>query len=105
MVRPSFTWCVALLGLAVAVAPFVSVSAEDPRGFLESIKKHSTLTSSVPENGDQNPYAIVVAPVSIGKIQKDDLLIDNFNNISNLQGLGTTIIDYNPATKKIHSLR
>jgi hypothetical protein len=100
MVRPSFTWCVTLLGLAVAVAPFVSVSAEDPRGFLESIKKHSTLTSSVPENGDQNPYAIVVAPVSIGKIQKDDLLIDNFNNISNLQGLGTTIIDYNPATKK-----
>ena len=35
-----------------------------------------------------------------GKIQKDDVLVDNFNNISNLQGTGTTIVDYNPATKK-----
>ena len=43
---------------------------------------------------------IVVAPVSAGKIQKDDVLIDNFNNLSNLQGLGTTIVDYNPATKQ-----
>ena len=42
----------------------------------------------------------VVAPVSVGKIQKDDILVDNFNNISNLQGLGTTIVDYHPATKQ-----
>ena len=54
----------------------------------------------MPDNGDQNPYAIVVAPVSVGKIQRDDVLIDNFNNLSNLQGLGTTIVDYNPATRK-----
>ena len=54
----------------------------------------------MPDNGDQNPYAIVVAPVSAGKIQKDDVLIDNFNNLSNLQGLGTTIVDYNPSTKQ-----
>jgi len=59
------------------------------------------LTSSVPENGDQNPYALVVAPVSAGKIQKDDLLIDNFNDKNNLQGLGTTIVDYNPITKDL----
>ena len=50
----------------------------------------------MPDNGDQNPYAIVVAPVSAGKIQKDDVLVDNFNNLSNLQGLGTTIVDYQP---------
>ena len=52
------------------------------------------------DNGDLNPYAIIVAPVSAGRIQKDDVLIDNFNNISNLQGTGTTIVDYNPTTKK-----
>ena len=28
------------------------------------------------------------------------MLVDNFNNVSNLQGTGTTIVDYNPATKK-----
>src|SRR5580698_3857773 len=100
MRREPFTWSVMLMGLALAAGPFGSATAADSRGFLETVKKHTTLTSSVPANGDQNPYAIVVAPVSIGKIQKDDVLIDNFNNLSNLQGLGTTIVDYNPATKK-----
>jgi hypothetical protein len=88
------------LGLSLAVSPGLNARADDPRGFLEAIHKHQTLTSTVPENGDQNPYAIVVASVSIGKVQKEDVLIDNFNNISNLQGLGTTIVDYNPTTKK-----
>ena len=55
----------------------------------------------MPDNGDQNPYAIVVAPVSAGTIQKDDVLVTNFNNAGNLQGLGTTIVDYNPTTKKL----
>ena len=36
-----------------------------------------TLTSTVPDNGDQNPYAIVVAPVSAGKMQKGDVLVTN----------------------------
>jgi len=74
--------------------------ADDAKGFLENIHRHVTLTTTIPENGDLNPYAIIVAPVSSGLIQKDDVLIDNFNNISNLQGTGTTIVDYNPATKK-----
>ncbi len=63
-------------------------------------KRHRTLTSTVTENGDLNPYAVVVAPVSAGRIQKDDVLVDNFNNISNLQGTGGTIVDYTPSTKK-----
>jgi hypothetical protein len=90
----------AALMMILASGLAFTAQADEPRGFLETIHKHSTLTSTVPENGDQNPYAIVVAPVSIGKIQKDDVLIDNFNNLANLQGLGTTIVDYNPATKK-----
>ena len=77
-----------------------SAGAQDNRAFLEGVRKHTTLTTTVPENGDQNPYAIVVAPVSAGKIQKDDVLIDNFNDLTNLQGLGTTIVDYNPTTKQ-----
>jgi hypothetical protein len=81
-----------LLGAAAA-------HADDPKGFLETVHRHVTLTSSVTANGDLNPYAVVVAPVSAGKIQKDDVLVDNFNNISNLQGTGTTIIDFNPSTR------
>lgn len=74
--------------------------ADGPQGFLEGVRKHITLTSTVTDNGDLNPYAVVVAPVSAGKIQKDDVLVDNFNDVSNLQGTGTTIVDYNPTTKK-----
>lgn len=70
------------------------------QGFLETVHKHLTLTTTVPDNGDQNPYAIVMAPVSAGKVQQDDVLIENFNDLSNLQGLGTTIVDYNPATRR-----
>ncbi len=77
----------------------VSYAAE-PKGLLETVRHHVTLTSSVPDNGDLNPYAVVVAPVSAGKIVEGDVLIDNFNNVSNLQGTGTTIVDYRPSTKQ-----
>ena len=72
-----------------------------PEGFLESLHQQTTLTSTVPDNGDQNPYAIVVAPISLGKIHKGDVLVDNFNDKNNLQGLGTTIVSVDPATKKM----
>ncbi|PMQ03459.1 hypothetical protein DyAD56_19520 [Dyella sp. AD56] len=89
------------LALAVALMTCAAqAAADEPKGMLESIHRHVTLTSSVTENGDLNPYAVVVAPVSAGAIQKDDVLVDNFNNLSNLQGTGTTIIDYRPSTKQ-----
>ena len=88
-----------LLFLCALLITTRSEAAEQLHGFLEHIHRHSTLTSTVPDNGDVNPYAIVVAPVSAGTVQKDDVLVDNFNNISNLQGTGTTIIGYRPSTR------
>jgi len=97
---PALSPVVTLLGLAMlSIMP--SAIASEPPGYLETVRRHTVLTSTVPDNGDQNPYAIVVAPVSVGSIQKDDVLVTNFNNAGNLQGLGTTIVDYNPATKKL----
>jgi hypothetical protein len=93
-------YCSALTCATVLVALAISAKADEPGGLLETVRKHVTLTSTVADNGDQNPYALVVAPVSAGKIQKDDVLVDNFNDVSNLQGQGTTIIDYNPSTKQ-----
>ena len=66
---------------------------------LATLKHQTLLSPTVPENGDQNPYAVVVAPVSAGTIAKDDVLITNFNDSNNLQGLGTTIMRYTPATR------
>ena len=81
--------------------PQPALPAAQPASFLDGIHRQTTLTSTVPDNGDQNPYAIVVAPVSAGSIQKDDVLVTNFNDAGNLQGLGTTIVNYNPTTKKL----
>jgi hypothetical protein len=104
MKRQAWRPAVVAMATAFALAGVVSIAAparaDNPQGLLESIHKHVTQTSTVTDNGDLNPYAIVVAPVAAGKIQKDDVLVDNFNNVSNLQGTGTTIVDYNPATKK-----
>jgi hypothetical protein len=98
MKKPWFS-LLASFGLSASLLP-LPLRAAEPAGFLETVHHHVTLTSTVPENGDQNPYAIAVAPVSAGRIRKDDVLVDNFNDKNNLQGLGTTIIDYTPATKQ-----
>src|ERR1700761_3978371 len=95
---PRFKLHAVLAVLAVCAA--LPARADDPKGFLENIHRHITLTTTVTPNGDLNPYAIVVAPVSSGPIQKDDVLVDNFNDVSNLQGTGTTIVDYNPSAKQ-----
>jgi hypothetical protein len=95
---PRCTYRASLAALAL-LCTAASARAEQPKGFLETIRHHNTLTSTVTDNGDLNPYAVVVAPVSAGKVMKDDVLVDNFNNISNLQGTGTTIVGYRPSTQ------
>lgn len=91
------------LTAAIAAGALIATgAAAAPQGFLETIHKHSTLTSTVTDNGDLNPYAVVVAPVSAGKVQADDVLVDNFNDVSNLQGTGTTIVGYRPSTRQTY---
>ncbi len=89
----------AVVAMVAAMLPMRAVLAAQS-GYLETIHRHVMLTSTVTDNGDLNPYAVVVAPVSAGKIHKGDVLVTNFNNVSNLQGTGGTIVDYNPSTKK-----
>lgn len=101
MTRHSYFHPKPVLAGLFALGTLVAQSAQArEHGFLETIRHHITLTSTISDNGDLNPYAIVVAPVSAGRIQQGDVLVDNFNNLSNLQGTGTTIIDFNPRTRK-----
>jgi predicted lipoprotein with Yx(FWY)xxD motif len=53
--------------------------------------------STVPGNGDINPYGVAVVPRSIGRLVKGDILVSNFNNKANLQGTGTTIVQLSPS--------
>ena len=57
------------------------------------------VTSTVPSNGDVNPYGLVVVPVTMGSLVQGDLLISNFNDSNNLQGTGTTIVQISPGGK------
>jgi sugar lactone lactonase YvrE len=89
-----------ILTLTAAILLAPPAFADDTAGYLGSIHQHHLMTSTVPDNGDQNPYALILAPVSAGTVKQGDVLVGNFNNSSNLQGTGSTIIDYNPVTKQ-----
>jgi DNA-binding beta-propeller fold protein YncE len=56
-------------------------------------------SSTIPSNGDVNPYGVAFVPVGFpagGKIASGDVLVSNFNNSGNVQGTGTTIIQLTP---------
>lgn len=54
------------------------------------------VVSTVPANGDVNPYGVAFVPRSFpsgGTVNPGDILVSNFNSSSNLQGTGTTIVN------------
>ena len=56
-------------------------------------------SSTMPLNGDVNPYGVAFVPNGFpagGMIAPGDVLVSNFNNGDNLQGLGTTIVKLTP---------
>lgn len=55
-----------------------------------------TVSSTVPANGDVNPYGVFRIPRSVGKLVRGNILISNFNNSANLQGTGTTLVQISP---------
>ena len=94
--RPRRAW---IGGIALAIASIAAPAIADDAGWLHSLHAQTPLASTVPDNGDVNPYAVVVAPVSAGRVREGDVLVSNFNNSGNLQGLGTTIVSYSPSQR------
>ena len=64
--------------------------------FLSSLHSVDTIVSTIPSSGDINPYGVAVVPVTMGTLVADNILVSNFNNVSNLQGTGTTIVQISP---------
>jgi hypothetical protein len=73
-----------------------SAAQSSSSAFLAGLATVSSLGSTVPANGDLNPYGIVVVPESTGALHAGSLLISNFNAKSNNQGTGTTIDQITP---------
>lgn len=74
-----------------------------PASFLAPLKTAKTLASTVPANGDINPYGIVSVPTSVGKLKAGQMLISNFNAKEGAresgQGTGTTIVQVSTTGK------
>jgi hypothetical protein len=92
---------VRLLGLlvaavaALAIAPVGAVAFDHP--FIGQLSSVTQVGSTVPSNGDVNPYGIVNVPASTGSLVRGDILVSNFNNSENEQGTGTTIVQLSPS--------
>ncbi|WP_245004914.1 hypothetical protein [Paraburkholderia sacchari] len=59
----------------------------------------SSTSSTVPANGDLNPYGIAFVPAGVpswSTLKPGDVVVSNFNAQSNLQGTGTTIVKLVP---------
>jgi len=75
--------------LTIACISFFAVQAE--AGSLKVV------ASTVPSNGDVNPYGVAIVPTTTGSLVQGNILVSNFNNSANLQGTGTTIVQISPS--------
>jgi hypothetical protein len=85
----------ASLVLSMLVAATAALAA-DEHAVLPPLKTISTIASTVPGNGDVNPYGMAQVRRTVGNLRAGHILISNFNDSANLQGTGTTIVDVAP---------
>jgi len=92
-----WTACYVVYGAVVALLPLGRALGQDSRII-------PVQSSTVPANGDQNPYGVAFVPGDFlpgGPLHPGDILVSNFNNAGsaptgNLQGTGTTIVKVAP---------
>jgi len=88
-----------ILAIGVAVAPAALAApagAGTSPSFIGGLKTITTVGSTVPKNGDVNPYGVAVVTRSQNRLHQGDVLVSNFNDKANTQGTGTTIVEVAP---------
>ena len=73
-----------------------STARADDGSFIGALDTVSTISTTIPVNGDVNPYGIARVPRTKGDLVEGRFLISNFNNGTNQQGTGTTIVQIAP---------
>jgi hypothetical protein len=107
-----FTRCLALAAGTAALAgagltattPALASSHDHPN-FIGNLHRTKLVASTVPRNGDVNPYGVALVGRSRGLLHKGSVLISNFNNSKNLQGTGSTIVEISPSGHRIQFAR
>lgn len=85
----------AVLAALFAITSGICASAMAADSFIPRLLN----TSTVPSNGDENPYGVAFVPEGFpggGQIKTGDVLVSNFNDNANIQGNGTTIVSFSP---------
>lgn len=86
-------WHTPLTLLTLLIGATALAAAQAPAAFLPNPVRS---VSTVPGNGDVNPYGVAFVANNFqngsGVLMPGDILVSNYNNSSNLQGTGSTIV-------------
>ena len=80
----------------LAGSGILATSAKASGTFIGPLKHIKIIASTMPQNGDINPYGVAVVPRSTGRLYQGNVLVSNFNDFNNVQGAGTTIVQVTP---------
>ena len=94
--KPRFTVLSRLCLGTLAMFMTASFVFADNDNVLKKGQTVSTIASTVPSNGDINPYGVWRVQRSVGNLQEGNILVSNFNDAANQQGTGTTIVQVSP---------
>ena len=81
-----------LIARVIALIPMIALALANAQAGTVT-----TVASTIPNNGDLNPYGVTRVPTTTGSLTKGNILVSNFNNSKNLQGTGTTIVQITPS--------
>ena len=87
-----------MLAASASAAPN-TLANFNSHAFIGPLHNTKVVASTIPANGDVNPYGVAVVPRSTGDLYRGDVLVSNFNNMANVQGTGTTIVQVSPGGK------
>jgi hypothetical protein len=89
MTRYRFAMVAGIAAVLTSISPVIRADDHD-------FTTINPVASTVPANGDVNPYGVAVVPANRGNLTKGNILVSNFNNSGNLQGTGSTIVQISP---------
>src|SRR5262249_33665271 len=88
------TWVAKFVSTGIVL--FAALSGMPRAGAEAFLPEQFRILSTVPPNGDLNPYGVAFVPPGFqsgtGPLKPEEVLVSNFNNSANLQGTGTTIV-------------
>lgn len=82
--------------VVLSIIAATSTATAVGQSFIGSFNTVTNISTTVPSNGDLNPYGVARVPVTQGNLVAGQYLISNFNSGQNLQGTGTTIVQIAP---------